>query len=72
MAVKKIEDKHMKMRGWILMTRVCFLRHDCSVANMLQLSMGITPVEKCPFYFKLFNAHCFTLFGFRMIVGKFR
>ena len=55
--------------------KITFLRHDCSqgsFGNMIQTFMGNPPVEKCPFYFKLFNAHCFNLFGFRLIVGKFR
>jgi len=28
--------------------------------------------EKCPFHFKRWNAHWFTFFGIRVIIGEFK
>ena len=55
-----------------ILNYISVLRHDCSIFNMLQVAMGDEPVEKCPFHFYRWHAHWFTLFGFRLIVGKFR
>ena len=51
--------------------KITFLKHDCWAGMMASAANGEHP-KKCPFYFRLFNAHCFTLFGYRMIVGEFR
>ena len=53
---------------------ISFLRHDCSIGNMVQLSSGQKPT-KCGFYWywkygdnAYGGLHFFTAFGFRVVV----
>lgn len=58
---------------------ISFLKHNCSegsFANMLQTFLGNTPVEQCPFYWKMRGGksyygsiHYFTFFGFRIVIN---
>lgn len=49
------------------MIPIKILKHDCKIWKIVSNSN-----ENCPFYFKKFNAHWFTLFGIRVIIGSFK
>jgi len=59
----------MRLLGY----RICLLRHSCGVSNFIQLMRYPTKQpESCPFYMRMWNAHCFNFLGLRLILGDFK
>jgi len=43
-----------------------------TLSNSINKNQAVPKYEKCPFYYKRWNAHWFTLFGIRVIIGEFK
>lgn len=57
--------------------KISILKHSCDAWNMVVLADSLRTdkdfeYNKCPFYFKRWNAHWFTFFGIRVIIGELR